>query len=155
MNETDIMNQMMSNWGEQSWLLMFTWFLIVIQLVMHLATAYGLWKINKKLWEPHAWLSWIPVIQIYSFVRASGYPNIWILWLALWTIAIAIPFIWILIFLALLIKVLHWISLRTWNWKWTTAWFLFLSFIFFPLVGHKFNPENAKKVEEKKETIEL
>jgi hypothetical protein len=154
MNEVKTINQLIGSSDGMLWLAIWGW-IIIFQLALHLLTAWGLWKINKKLWEPHAWLSWIPLIQVYSFVRASWYPNIWILWLALGSIAIMIPIVWIIIFLILLIKVLHWISLRTWNWKWMTAWFLFLGFIFFPLVGHKFNPENIKKIEDEKETVEL
>jgi len=114
---------------------------LILQLITHLLTSWGLWKINKKLWEPHAWISWIPLLNIYSVVRASWYPNIWILWLILWTISIIIPFIWIFIFLFLVIKVLHWISKRCGKWAWTTLWLLFIPFIMFPVLAYNCKPQ--------------
>ena len=149
MNEMELMNQQMqmsTYWNTDFFA--YVWITsIIIQLIIHLLTAWWLWNINKKLWEPHAWVSWIPVINIYSIVRASGYPNIWILWLILWTISIIIPIIWLIIFLVLYFTVLNWISKRTWNWVWTTIGLFFLPFIFFPLVWYKFNPKNTQLVE--------
>ena len=157
MNEMDIINQQMQMWAYWNTdYFAYIWVAsIIIQLIVHLLTAWWLWNINKKLWEPHAWISWIPVINIYSFVRAAWYPNIWILWLILWSIAIVIPFIWIIIFLFLLIKVLHWISKRCWRWAWTTIWFLFISFIMFPIVWNTCNSEKETLNEEDKNKVEL
>ena len=157
MNETEILNQI-GTWTDM-WMYasMFTpgpW-TIIVQLLFLVLTGWGLWKINQKLKEPHPWLSWVPILNIYSYVRASWKPNIWILWLILWTIAIIIPILWIILFLYLYFTVLNWISKRTWNWVWTTIWLFFLPFIFLPLIGHQFNPENVNKAEEKKETVEL
>jgi len=126
---------------------------IVIQLAIHLLTAWWLWKINKKLWEPHAWLSWIPLVNVYSYVRAAGKPNIWILWLILWWVAIIIPIIWFIIFLVLYIHILHSISKRCGRWAWTTVWFLFIPFIMFPIVGSKCSPnKNTTNSENTNET---
>jgi hypothetical protein len=44
-------------------------------------------------------MSWIPVLNIYSYVRAAGKPNIWILWWILGFIAFIIPGIIITIIL--------------------------------------------------------
>ncbi len=158
MDETEVLNQFASDGMSFSYTS--SWpTAIIIQLALYLLIWWGLYKINKKLWEPHPWLSWIPVLNIYSLVRASWKPNIWILWLVLWTISIIIPILWLILFLVLYFTVLNWISKRTWNWVWTTIWLFFLGFIFFPLVGHNFDPKTVKKVEEKnedkKETVEL
>lgn len=48
----------------------------ILSLVIFISTSLGLYWINKKLWEKHAWLSFIPLIQIYSYVKAS--------WIAFW-----------------------------------------------------------------------
>lgn len=146
MNETEIMNQFASN---DMWFGYTVWWpiVIIIQLVVYLLMWWGLYNINKKLWEPNPWVSWIPVINIYSLVRASWKPNIWILWLVLWAISMIIPILWLILFLVLYFTVLNWISRRTWNWVWTTIWFFFLWFIFFPLVGYKFDPKNEVKIE--------
>jgi len=141
MNELEYMDQMQvaAYWNND--MIAYIWIAsIVIQLAIHLLTAWGLWKINKKLWEPYAWLSWIPLVNIYSYVRAAGKANIWILWAILATIAIAIPFIWIFIFLFVYISILHAISKRCGRWAWTTVWFLFIPFIMFPIVGSKCSP---------------
>jgi hypothetical protein len=43
----------------------------IISLVAYVASAYGLYLINKKLGEKHAWLSFVPLIQIYNYFTAS------------------------------------------------------------------------------------
>ena len=156
MNEMELINQQMqlsAYWNTD--LFAYIWFAsIIIQLTIHLLTAWGLWKINKKLWEPHAWVSWIPLVNIYSYVRAAWYPNIWILWLVLWIISIIIPIVGIIIFLILFIKVLHSISKRCWKWVWTTIGLFFIPFIMFPILAYNCNPKNKENTQSK-EDIEL
>ena len=157
MNETEVLNQLSTSADMWMYADMFTpgpW-TIIMQLVFFVLMWWGLWKINQKLKEPNPWVSWVPVINIYSYVRASWKPNIWILWLILWAISLIIPILGLIIFLVLYFTVLNWISKRTWNWAWTTAGLFFLPFIFLPLIGYQFNPKDEKKVEEKKETVEL
>ncbi len=42
----------------------------VLMIVFFILKAWGLYNINKKLGEDHPWLAWIPVVQVYSFVKA-------------------------------------------------------------------------------------
>ena len=150
MDETEILNQMAMN--DMSFSYTASWpTAMVIQLALYLLVWWGLYNINKKLWEPHPWLAWIPVLSVYSLVRASWKPNIWILWLVLSSISIIIPILWLILFLVIYFTILNGISKRTWNWVWTTIGFFFLWFIFFPLVGYKFDPKDEVKIEGKGE----
>lgn len=106
--------------------------------LFYLLQSWGLYNINKKLWEPNAWLSWIPVLNVYSFVRAAWKPNIWILWLIVWILLLYIPWIVIAIILT------HNISKRTGGWVGRTFGFIFLGFIFFPLVWYQFKGNTAE-----------
>ncbi|MCP4522906.1 MAG: hypothetical protein GY828_01670 [Candidatus Gracilibacteria bacterium] len=53
-------------------LIMLFW--ILISVVFYITTSVGLYLINKKLGEKHAWIAFIPVIKIYSYIKASGIP---------------------------------------------------------------------------------
>ena len=103
----------------------------VITIVFFLLKAWGLYNINKKLGEPYPWLSWIPVIQMYSFVKAGGKNGMWVLWIILGYIFFIIPG------LILSIIVMHETSKRTGRGVWTTLGFIFIGFIMYPVVGHK------------------
>ena len=52
------------------------------------------------------------------------------------------------------VKLLHAISIRTWNGAWTTLWFVFVSFIMFPIVWLKMEDKSGNNSEEKN-SIEL
>lgn len=110
--------------------------------LFYLLQSWGLYNINKKLWEPNAWLSWIPVLNVYSYVRAAWKPNTWILWLILgftfWMVLFGLPW------LILLIILIHNISKRTGGWVGRTFGFIFLGFIFFPLVWYQFKGNTAE-----------
>ncbi len=82
-------------------------FINIFMVVAFLLKAWGLYNINTKLGEPHPWLSWVPVVQVYSFVKAGGKDGIWVLWLILGFIAFIIPGIVIAIIIS------HGISKRT------------------------------------------
>lgn len=101
----------------------------VISLILYLLQAWGLYLINKKLWEDYPWLAYIPLVQVYSFVKASWKWPIWILWLIIWTILFILPGLIIAIYL------MHLISKRCGRWAWTTVWFVFVPFIMYPIVG--------------------
>lgn len=141
----------------------------ILGIVFYLSGAYWLYLINKKLWEEHAWLSFIPIIQLYNYFTASKksplhyliFPIIaLIIWIIVWGIISMINPIGILViilsyiyFLVMWIKLLHAISIRTWNWAWTTVWFIFVSFIMFPIVWMKMTDKSEKpKLEENKMT---
>lgn len=119
----------------------------VIGLFTFVLKARWLYLINKKKWEPHPWLAWIPVIQIYAFVRAAWKPWIWILWLILWFIALIIP--WVIIYAILC----YGIAKRTNRGFWSAVWIFFLSFIMLPIIGIKLEEKKKKseKLEEKEE----
>lgn len=142
-------------------LLGFIWlFTNVLGIVAFLLKAWWLYMINTKLWEKYAWISWIPVLNIYALLKAWGKNPIWILWLVLSYILLIIPFIiliismsnwtsdsmfwivlWFIIFaiplITLTIKIYSWISKRTWRWVWTTILLLLFPAIMLPVVGYK------------------
>jgi len=138
-------------------------FMQIIQILSYLLISFWLFKINQKLWEKNAWISFIPLIQIYSLVKASWKPLIWILWIILlpflsflvigFTIFIIISsmfsswgfsnYIWIALWVSFIliivsiwfqILILNGISKRTWNWWWTTALMFFFPYIMFPYI---------------------
>lgn len=110
----------------------------VLQLVLFLLTAWGLYLINKKSGEPYPWLAFIPIVQMYSFVKAGGKSGMWILWIILGTIAFIIPG------LILSIMVIHGTSKRTGNGVGTTILALFFPFIMYPIMGNKMSDRSAK-----------
>jgi len=114
-----------------------SWF----QIVVFLLSSWWLYMINKKLWEEYPWLAWIPVINIYSYVKASWKSLWWILWIIIWFMLFVIPW------LVMVIMLLHWISKRTWRWAWTTLWFIFVPFIMFPVVWSKLEDKSWEKEE--------
>ncbi|QFR39298.1 hypothetical protein A9Q91_03615 [Candidatus Gracilibacteria bacterium 28_42_T64] len=121
----------------------------ILFLSAFLLKAWGLYNINKNLGEPYPWLAWIPVFQIYSFVKAAGKDAIWILWLILGFIALIIPGIVITVILC------HEISKRTGRGAWSTLGIFFIPAIMLPIIGYKLeekkNIENNTKKEIKKE----
>jgi hypothetical protein len=141
----------------------------IIQLALFILTWWWLYMINKKLWEEHAWLSFVPIAQIYGFLTASKKPVLQyvvfpIIALILWAILAIITF-WITLIVAyiylmvMVIKLLHAISIRCWRWVWTTVGFVFIPFIMFPIVWYKLkeNINKETKIEENeiKENNEL
>lgn len=148
-------NMMFSPWV--AWMIWTAWTVInIISIIMYFWTAYWLYLINSKLGEKYAWLSFVPIAQYYNYFSASQksvknylvYP---ILAIILWVILSIFTFwltaiIAIIYFLVMWIKLLHAISLRTWNWAWTTVWFLFISFIMFPIVWTKMKDNSEKEI---------
>lgn len=138
----------------------------LVSIIFFLASAYGLYLINKKLWEKHPWLSFVPLLQIYNYFTASKksflhyfvFPVIAIiLWslLAFFTFAISliVAYVYMMIMWILL---LHAISQRCGRWAWTTVGFVFIPFIMFPVVGVKLDETlkaKAKDITEKTEDI--
>ena len=155
MNELDQMNwQMMMQWGDIGFMFqILAWVGIAMNIfivVAFLLKAWGLYNINKKLWEDYPWLAWIPVIQIYSFVKAAWKNWIWILWLILGLIAFVIPWIIILAILC------NGIAKRTGRWFWSALWIFFFSSIMLPIIGYKLKEKwiaetSNTPVEEKRE----
>jgi len=131
----------------------------ILSVIMYFWTAYWLYLINKKLGEKYAWLSFVPIAQFYNYFSASQksflhyfvLPIIWlIVWFILWFFTFWISIIAAYIyFIVMWIKLLHAISLRTWNGAWTTVWFLFVSFIMFPIVWTKMSDQSGNISEEK------
>lgn len=128
---------MMNEWI-MSALIWFWIFMNIIFVVSFLLKAWWLWNINKKTWESYPWLAWIPVIQIYAFVKASWKDTIWILWLILWFLFFMIP--WIVIYIMLC----NWISKRTNRWIWSTIWIIFIPWIMLPIIWYKLKDWKSK-----------
>lgn len=142
---------MMNQWTiEAFWTL---WIIInILWIILYFFWAYWLYLINTKLWEKHAWLSFVPLINIYNYFTASKkpvkeylvYPILAVIvWIALsvftfWLSAI----IAIIYFLVMWIKLLHAISLRTGRWAWTTVWLLFINAIMLFVVWIKMKDTN-------------
>lgn len=122
-----------------------------MQLAFFLLMAWGLYLINKKSGEEYPWLAFIPLVQMYSFVKAGGKDGIWVLWLILGYIALIIPG------LILTIMVIHSTSKRTGNGVGTTILAIFFPYIMYPIMGNNM-PDGGVKVESEKvksEMIEL
>ena len=61
---------MTANYGDV--LMMVNVFSNIFSIISFVLQAWGLYMINKKLGEKYAWLSWVPILNFYSFVKASG-----------------------------------------------------------------------------------
>ncbi|NVP17368.1 hypothetical protein HUU51_01495 [Candidatus Gracilibacteria bacterium] len=131
----------------------------ILSIILYISGAYGLYLINKKLGEKHAWLSFVPILQIYNYFTASQKSFVKYLLIPFIVMILGIilgiilggiisgvvtPILGVLVMIAsyvyffvMWIKVLHAISLRTGNGVWTTVGFIFVSFIMFPIVGIK------------------
>jgi hypothetical protein len=123
---------------------------IVIFLTMifipYLMKAYGLFVLNQKLGENHAWLAWVPVVNIYSFVKAAGKSGWWVLFLIIGFILFVIPGVVMYIYLC------HCISKRVGRTGWTTAVLVFFNIVGFPQVAVEYKPEEKSN---KDSVIEL
>jgi hypothetical protein len=127
------------------------WISDILWIVLFLLEAWWLYMINKKLWEKYAWLSWVPIVNMYSTVKAGWKNGIWVLYVILWFIALIIPW------LVLWIIVLHWISKRTGRTWWSTLWLIFVPFIMLPVIGYKLKDEKDNESEPEKiwDNVEL
>jgi hypothetical protein len=94
----------------------------ILSILFYLSQTTGLFLINKKLGEKHAWLSFIPLLQIYNYFTASQksvlhylvFPILAIIIgtiLAIFTFGISLIIAYIYM-LVMWIKLLHAISLR-------------------------------------------
>lgn len=97
----------------------------LLSFVLYLLFGWGLYMINKKLGEKHAWMSWIPLLQLYSLSTASGKPFMkYIVW----------PTVYIIIFYVLSILITIWsLTGVLWNLESFAGigiavwWFLFIA----------------------------
>lgn len=105
--------------------------IMIINLIIFLLMAWGLYLINKKSWEKYPWLAFIPLVQMYSFVKAGGKDGIWVLWIILGSLFFGIPG------LILYIIVIHGTSKRTGNGIGTTILAIFFPYIMYPIMGSK------------------
>ena len=116
----------------------------LFSIFAYILSAYGLFLINKKLGEKHAWLSFVPLLQIYNYFTASKksvlhylvLPIVAIivgsaLMLPTFGISLAIAYIYALVMWIIL---LHAISKRCGRGAWTTVGFIFVPFIMMPVV---------------------
>lgn len=145
---------------------------LLIQLIGYIFKAIGLFLINKKLGEKHAWVSFIPVVQIYNYFTVSKKSFLayfvlpifvaflcvigwwmlaWMTWNMFYLIVLYI--VWFAYFIIRWVQVLHWISIRTGRWKWTTVWLLLIPYIMFPIVGFKLKKSLTEEVKDKAEEI--
>ncbi|MDD3793960.1 MAG: hypothetical protein PHI37_04050 [Candidatus Gracilibacteria bacterium] len=132
----------------------------ILSILFYISGAYGLYLINKKLGEKYAWLSFVPIAQIYNYFTASQKSFVKYLLIPFIIMIVGIilggvisglltPILGVIImaasyiyFFVMWIKVLHAISIRTGNGAWTTVGFLFVSFIMFPIVGMKMKDQS-------------
>lgn len=152
-----------------AWLAMLWMGLNILALAFFILQAWGLYMINKKLWEKHAWLSFVPLLQIYNYFTASKKSFLYYLvlpiiaiiawiFLVMFTYGISLILAYIYLFV-MMVKLYHAISKRTWRWAWTTVWLIFIPFIMFPVVGYKLkansNQTTTEEVPISEEKIEL
>ncbi len=139
-------------WDDISTWLATIWIIYkVVQLILYILTAWWLFQINKKLWEKYAWLSFVPILQIYSYFTASKKPSFYYFWLPIILLFVAsftmlltfwISMIIYLVYVFILVILFnHAISKRCWRWGWTTVWLTFIPFIMFPIVWYKLKPQ--------------
>ena len=167
-NGLDTMNTDMMMWWSDTLMMIWAW-LNILSIVFYISQTTGLFLINRKLGEKHAWLSFVPLLQIYNYFTASKKSVLYYLvipllvliigWaLAIFTFGISLILAYIY-FLVVWIKLLHAISLRCGRWAWTTAGFFFIPFIMMPVVWVKLNKSakaNIKDIEEKiEDKVEL
>lgn len=150
MGELNMLNDYMSN----GWIATYMAVWRIFQIIFYLLSAWWLYNINKKFWEKYAWLSFVPILQLYSYTTAWQkpikqyiiYPLIWlIVWTILWIVTFWITIIIAIIYmLVMIIKLYHAISLRCGRWAWTTIWLLLIPFIMFPIVWYKLADKSSQ-----------
>jgi hypothetical protein len=151
------MNTDIMMWGSDTFMMIWAG-LNILTIVLYLLQTTGLFLINKKLGEKHAWLSFVPLLQIYNYFTASKksflhyfvLPLIaliigWVLTIFTFGISIILAYIY---FLVMWIKLLHAISLRCNRWAWTTIGFLLIPFIMMPIVGYKLGNQSNESENE-------
>jgi len=126
----------------------------ILSIVFYISQTTGLYLINKKLGEKHAWLSFIPLLQIYNYFTASKKSFVHYLVLPILAVFIGAILMFFTYWISLLIayiyffvmwvKLLHAISLRCGRWAWTTVWFLFVPFVMMPVVGYKLGKNTSQ-----------
>lgn len=159
--------EVMMGWSDT--LMMIGAGLNIISILSYISWTTGLFLINKKLGEKHAWLSFIPLLQIYNYFTASQKWSLHYFYLPILAIFIGslliIPTFGISLIIAYLyvmimfIRMLHAISLRCGRWVWTTIGFFFIPFIMMPVVGYKLGNSTHKvdtpEIKTTEEKIEL
>jgi len=145
----------------------------VFSLLSFLLIWYGLYQINKKLWNENSWLSFIPVIQIYMYFKAGNnsflsyllYPILFLLI----SFVLAIPTFWLSVLIAILylvyciVKNLHSISKNTGHWALMTLWIIFFPYIVLPYIWYTMKDTQVElswnweweDISQKEEIIEL
>jgi hypothetical protein len=94
----------------------------ILSILLYLSQTTGLFLINKKLGEKHAWLSFVPLLQIYNYLTASQKSFVYYILLpiiaiivgvllAVFTFGISILLAYVYFFI-MWVKLLHSISLR-------------------------------------------
>jgi len=155
----------------------------IINLVSILLMWWGLYMINKKMWNKYPWLSFIPLVNLYSLIQASWKSIKWLIYMIVWLIITLLSVFWSLIsimiwskilitvfgfltwlsglliiaYLLMYLHILDQISRRTWWWFFRALWFLILPWLIFPIIWYKFDWKivniNKKKKSEEKEII--
>lgn len=150
MNEVEVLEKMANLdsilwWVDIAMIVSIVKFLVIVGTILwiisYVLKSWWLYNINKKLWEEYPWLSWIPVVQMYSFVKAWWKEWIWILWIILWYILLIIP--WMI----LTAMVWAWIAKRTDRWFWSAVWIFFISPIMLPIIWYKLKEKQVDKNE--------
>lgn len=148
-------NMVMYPWmAEWFWILITIVYFIFI-IIPYFTKAYWLYLLNKKLGEKHAWLSFVPILQIYNYFTASKKSALYylvlpIIAMIIWFILTSFTSLKISMFISLIyftimwVKLLHAISKRTWRSWWTTLWFLLVGFVMFPAVWTEFKWQSQK-----------
>lgn len=45
----------------------------ILYIIIFIVTSYGLYKLSKKLGDKYSWLAFIPLVQLYTYIKTAGY----------------------------------------------------------------------------------
>lgn len=110
----------------------------ILSIIFFITSAWGLYKISKNLWDKYPWLAFIPLVQIYTFIKTAGY-TFWkglinligrfILWFILFAVLMAA--FWMIVSSMWLSLIWMWIASAIMWFVWYIIMYIFIfSFIY-------------------------
>lgn len=107
----------------------FVFWIFALSLALYVLTSWGLYKVAKKLNEPHPWMAWVPYLNIYTIVKVGWKPWIWVLYFIIWLLLFLIPGLIIMFIVAL------GLARRFGRWVGTAILTFLFPFIMYPYLG--------------------
>lgn len=87
--------------------------ILIIFSIFYIPFVWWLYTINKKLGEKNPWLSFFPILQYYSIIKAAWKSLWWLLW---------IPLIWLWVYIIIII--IWWILVALSYYSWDVDYFI-------------------------------